>query len=594
MLTRKSDQRPPKRSQRRTRMAAMPRRRRLLVFPALLVSGLIFAAFSFGSVSTDSGFEAADGNLASGSLTDWNSFSPLTWTGTAPYRVAVKNNGWSFKGFEDAAVSATDTGYAGGVKQDHDCGTTKASKAPNKDDLKRIYIATKSINGRVFLVLGWVRIPQNSVSASAHVGYEFNQGGNGTCGGTPALLKRKGGDMLVVYDFEGGSDAPAIKLSRWLTSTYNPTNATCEVNSNSPAFGCWGATQELTALVPPFAEGKVNLATVTDALKPAGADPGPVEFGEAGIDLTGAGVFSATQCAAFGSVQAISRSSGQSSQAAMMDIVGPGAFMVSNCGSVSVTKNADDGGSQAGAQFTLYPGADTSGTAIDTCTVQADGTCTPTFANLQPGEYTLAESSVPEGYTADPDLPYTFTLAAGENLTIPFTNEAAPGTVKITKLDDADDPVAGATFTLYSPQGISNGAPTGSAVGSCETVADGTCTISGVDPGNYTIDESVVPAGYAKDSSFPKNITVDNGEDVELDATDPRKFKAIVLVCRQYDSTLYPSNIKINGDTRPDSLSSAQAAAAGLDESKLCALTQGAKSGLLISDNDQLGLITIP
>jgi len=81
----------------------------------------------------------------------------------------------AFKGFEDAAVSSTDTGFAGDVKQDDDCGTTKAGKAPNKDDLKRIYLSTKTVNGDVFLMIGCVRIPQNSVSASAHVGYEFNQ-----------------------------------------------------------------------------------------------------------------------------------------------------------------------------------------------------------------------------------------------------------------------------------------------------------------------------------------------------------------------------------------------------------------------------------
>jgi hypothetical protein len=81
----------------------------------------------------------------------------------APYRTSSKvASGWSFKGFEDAAVSATDSGFAGGVKQDNDCGTYKPSKAPNKDDLKRIYLSTKTVSGDVFLNLAWVRIPQNS------------------------------------------------------------------------------------------------------------------------------------------------------------------------------------------------------------------------------------------------------------------------------------------------------------------------------------------------------------------------------------------------------------------------------------------------
>ncbi len=117
----------------------------------------------------------------------------------------------------------------------------------------------------MFLELAWVRIPQNSTSPSAHIGYEFNQGST-KCGGNPNLTSRVGGDMLIVYDFEGGSDPPAIRLSRWLTSTYNPNDADCEVNSSSVANGCWGDTTDLTATT--FAEGKVNTGTVVDALKP--------------------------------------------------------------------------------------------------------------------------------------------------------------------------------------------------------------------------------------------------------------------------------------------------------------------------------------
>jgi len=574
---------------------ASQRRRRITSSTfGLLAAGLVLAAPSFASVATDSGFEDADGNLAPVTATDWNSFAPLTWTGTAPYRTAQKlSDGWTVKTFEDAEATTSDTGFAGGVKQDDNCGTTKNGKAPNKDDLRRVYLATKSVSGKVFLMLGWVRIPQNTTSASAHIGFEFNQG-TALCGGSPNLTRRVGGDMLVVYDFEGGSGPPTIKLSRWLTGLYNPNGASCEVNSSTVLAGCWGDTHELTALS--FAEGLVNSATVTDALKPAGADPGPVEFGEAGIDLTDAGVFSPTSCNAFGNAYAVSRSSGSSAQAAMEDIVGPGSFVVSNCGTVSVTKSANDGGSQAGAVFTLYSGSDTTGTVIGTCTVGATGACSPTFMNLAQGTYTIDETTVPTGYNPDPNLPFTFTVGAGETKSLSFTDRAAPGTVNVTKVDDANAPVAGATFQLYSPQGISNGAPTGQAVagGSCSTGAAGTCSITGVTPGTYTIDETVVPTGYAKDAAFPKNITVGNGATVGVNATDPRKFKAIVLVCRETDNTLYSSSVTINGVSVPASLSTAGATTAGLSESALCGLTAGARGGLVRANNPQAASITIP
>ncbi len=50
------------------------------------------------------------------------------------------------------------------------------AKAPNKDDLKRVYVTSNTVGGDVFLGLAWVRIPQNTTSPSAHIGFEFNQG----------------------------------------------------------------------------------------------------------------------------------------------------------------------------------------------------------------------------------------------------------------------------------------------------------------------------------------------------------------------------------------------------------------------------------
>ncbi len=62
--------------------------------------------------------------------------------------------------------------------------------------------------------------------------------------------------------------------------------------------------------------------------------------------------------------------------------------------------------------FTLYSGTGTGGQVVGTCTVQANGSCTPSFTNLQPGTYTIDETTVPAGYNKDPNLPFTFTVAA--------------------------------------------------------------------------------------------------------------------------------------------------------------------------------------
>ncbi|HET7051269.1 MAG TPA: hypothetical protein VFI54_23585 [Solirubrobacteraceae bacterium] len=78
----------------------------------------------------------------------------MTWTGTAPNQSASKTaSGWAFTGLTDAQATNSDSGYAGGVKQDVDCATIKGSKAPNKDDLKRIYLASKTVGGHIYLNL---------------------------------------------------------------------------------------------------------------------------------------------------------------------------------------------------------------------------------------------------------------------------------------------------------------------------------------------------------------------------------------------------------------------------------------------------------
>jgi hypothetical protein len=305
------------------------RSRRWFVVGALAaVAALALSvAAAAGPIGAASGFEDDDGNLAVDSTFDWNGFAPVTWTGAAPYQRASKTaSGWAFGGLSDAQETTSDTGFAGGTKQDKDCPSVTGTKAPNKDDLKRIYLATKTVNGHVYLNLAWVRITQNTTSPSAHVGFEFNKGTTPCPSGSDGLVQRTAGDVLIVYDFEGSStDVPTLTARRWVTS------GACEVSSDSPP--CWGPAVNLTAFG--FAEAKVNtFGAVSDTIGPNSPTPeslGTSEFGEAGIDLTGAGFFPPGVCSAFGKVSGVSRSSGNSGQAAMEDLVGPGDFNINNC-----------------------------------------------------------------------------------------------------------------------------------------------------------------------------------------------------------------------------------------------------------------------
>jgi hypothetical protein len=274
--------------------------------------------------STVSGiFESNDGNLdvdhtgQTPAAVDWNSFTDAA-TATA----------WNFEQFGDA-VGNPDSIFGGGTKQDHPCPATTSGSlggGGSKFDLERIYLSHKEIGGEDFLFLAWVRVPQNSITASAHVAFEFNTS-DVDCSTTNNLKQRTAGDTLFVYDFEGGDAAPTIKVLRWLESGVAPLAATCEVASARP---CWG---DMKSLATSGADARVNtesVGPVDDDVAEDGAETlGLVEFGEAGISLADAGI--TDPCDISGFVTGVSRSSGNSGTAQMKDLVGPGEFILPQC-----------------------------------------------------------------------------------------------------------------------------------------------------------------------------------------------------------------------------------------------------------------------
>lgn len=363
-----------------------------------------------GTIGTASGFEDDDGNLAVASTMDWNGFAPASWSGTAPYRHTAKTvSGWSFTGLEDAQKSTSDTGFAGGVKQDDSCPTVIGTSAPNKDDLKRAYVASKTVGGHVYLELAWIRIPQNTTSPSAHVGFEFNQGT--TACGSGGLVQRTAGDMLIVYDFEGSATSnPTLTIRRWVSS------GACEIaNDHAP---CWGPAVTVTA---GSGEAKVNTgAGVTDTVAPSNDHLGVNEFGEAGIDLTAAGMFSGGGCTSFGKVEAVSRSSGNSGTAAMEDLVGPGDVNIDNCRPTTIT-------SQQKVTIADYAQPVGYGTPTGTVDFQlfTDSACSADKLIYDSGAVTLVDglASTPDPQTVDANGTYYWLVSySGDVNNLPSTS----------------------------------------------------------------------------------------------------------------------------------------------------------------------------
>lgn len=501
--------------------------------------GLLPVAIALaGPVGSASGFEDDDGNLAVNSTFDWNGFDATTWTGSAPNRQTTKTaSGWQFLGLEDAQAANGDSAFAGGTKQDQNCATIGTGKAPNKDDLKRIYVSSKDVGGKTYLNLAWVRIPQNTTSASAHVGFEFNKNTSGACTGS-GLVNRTAGDMLIVYDFEGGGGSPVLTLRRWVTS------GTCEVTTNSAP--CWGVATNLTA--GGFAEARVNVGSPTlDTIAPTDETLQDSEFGEAGINLTDSGVFPAGSCNSFGKVFGVSRSSGSSAQAAMKDLVGPGNFNLTNCGTINIIKQTAPRGLNqafgftsniAGGQLACTTDATPAAFSLNdngNTTANSTGN-TETCTNVPAGSYTVAEGADPSGFAFNNyactssgtgtstaaganSKTVAITMAGGGVVTCTYTNDQQLGAIKITKTG-ADKGCTGSPLpTGCSAEGLRLLSGTsfsikqgGSHVGSSpySTNSSGVVCVDNLAYGTYQVKEESAPTGYQIDDTTTTDITVDN------------------------------------------------------------------------------------
>ena len=486
--------------------------RRAMVLAVAMVASLGLAVMAVaGPVGTASGFEDDDGNLVVDSTFDWNGFAPTTWTGTAPSRTTSKTvaSGWALTGLEDASATTSDSAFSGGTKQDKECASVIGAKAPNKDDLKRVYVSSNTVDGDIYLNLAWVRIPQNTTSPSAHIGFEFNQSDVLCPAGSDGLVERTEGDMLVVYDFEGSStDNPTITMRRWILS------GSCEVGSNSPP--CWGESVDLTALG--FAEGKVNtslVGPVVDTIAPSPPETLQLnEFGEAGINLTDAGVFSADECTAFGKAYAVSRSSGNSATAQMKDLVGPGDINIANCGGVIIRKvtNPSPDPTDTTFNYTTTGGLDPATFALK------NGENRDYGSTVSAGSYSVTEShpgpnfeltgldcsasDTSHGTTVLTDLAtgtVSFDLKALDTVDCTYTNTLQVGAIEVTKTrkhaadGPGDHPHAGVDFTV---NGVTKA-----------TDANGVACFDGLNFGDYTVHEST-PAGYLGEAD--KTVTVDN------------------------------------------------------------------------------------
>ena len=173
---------------------------------------MFFVAASSGNL-TGSTFESTDGNLVKNTGTDWcNTVVSNVCTSTAPNLVQG----------QDKAPGSHDDSFANGTKQDDAVPSVGDGGIPNKGDLDRFYIANELVGGKNFVYLGFELLPVSNASASVHIGFEFNKNACDTvthagCSGNNVTPARSEGDILIVYDLEGGGN-PALSFRRWVLS----------------------------------------------------------------------------------------------------------------------------------------------------------------------------------------------------------------------------------------------------------------------------------------------------------------------------------------------------------------------------------------
>jgi hypothetical protein len=467
-------------------------------------------------------FAGGDGNL----LTTPTTFGTTDWQNVAGLHA----------GF-DLPSGTGDNAFGQGTKEENPNVTVvNGSIPPNKSDLTRFYEASQFVNGSNFLYLGWER---SNVLGSANMDFEINQkvteGFTGSTTG-PVTLNRTAGDLLVTFDFTNGGGTPTLGLLRWVTS--GPTSQ-CFSSKTLP---CWGDRVELNGT---DSIGAVNnLDPVTDPLFPGSPNylnPVPaLQFGEAAINLTTAGVFPPATCEAFGSTFIKSRASA-SFTAEVKDFIAPVPVNISNCATIKIVKHTEPRGVDhnfafntdvpTSATFSHTPDASGNFTLNDKGNTTADSEGnTQTITNVPAGgPYHLTEADPTPGFdltgltcssqnessttsTSLASRQATVTLVSGDLVTCTFTNTQR-GTIVVKKVTVPSPDPTNSTFT-FNPTGFNGGTSFTEKNGGSQTFTNIVPTPSG---GPYSVaEENPGSLGFdltsaTCDHGTPASITVSPG-----------------------------------------------------------------------------------
>lgn len=164
-------------------------------------------------------------------------------------------------------------------------------------------------------------------------------------------------------------------------------------------------------------------------------------------------------------------------------------------GSVTFRKYGEDNKPLDGGTFQLYRVEDENSVPVGKVFSTANGE--HTIDNLLYGTYYVKEISAPQGYILGSESSDGITInKTAAHGTITMTNKKyTSGAITIKKVDEKNNPLAGAEFTLFGPKTDKK-----------TTDNNGVAEFTGLEAGKYSIIEKTAPKGYGR---YDGTVTVE-------------------------------------------------------------------------------------
>lgn len=140
------------------------------------------------------------------------------------------------------------------------------------------------------------------------------------------------------------------------------------------------------------------------------------------------------------------------------------------------------------------------------------------FFGVPSGEYTLIQSTAPEGTEPAPDTQVTVPANGEETVTVtapaPEETPVPEGDIVVLRQDDAGNAVGGACFQLVDASGNTVGEPVCDEDG--DLPDDGRIGFFDVPAGDYQLRETRTPDGYETAADTPVTVTADGLAEVQV------------------------------------------------------------------------------